>query len=131
MTPTEYISQQAPERQAIMTALHESVLANDKTVAPVVEPMMGKEMIIYKEGSTTMKYALSSVKKYMSVHCLPMYMNPAIHGKYSALLPNVEFQKGCFNFTKADEVPLDIAGQLFAECAQISIVALLANRKKK
>jgi hypothetical protein len=130
MSPTGYISQQAPERQAILTALQECIIANDKTVSPVVEPMMGKEMIIYKEGAT-MKYALSSVKKYMSVHCLPMYMNPALHAKYSALLPKAEFQKGCYNFTDGENVPLEIVGQLIAECAGISIVALLENRKKK
>jgi hypothetical protein len=68
-------------------------MANDKTVTPVVEPMMGKEMIIYKEA-TTMKYALSGVKAHISLHCLPMYMNPAIHQKYEPLLPAAKFQKG-------------------------------------
>ncbi|TFF37285.1 hypothetical protein [Mucilaginibacter psychrotolerans] len=130
MSPTEYISQQAPERQAILTALHDAILANDKTVAPVVEPMMGKEMIIYKERAY-MKYGLASVKNYMSIHCMPIYMNPAFHAKYTPLLPDAKFQKGCINFIDAREMSLDIAGQLFAECAAISIVAMSASRKKK
>jgi hypothetical protein len=130
MSPTEYLSQQLPERQPIMNALHDAILANDKTVTPVVEPMMGKEMIIYKEA-TTMKYALSGVKAHISLHCLPMYMNPAIHQKYEPLLPAAKFQKGCVNFTSAEAMPIDIATQLIVDCAAVSIVAMLANRKKK
>jgi hypothetical protein len=130
MSPSEYLSQQLPERQPIMNALHDAIMANDKTVTPVVEPMMGKEMIIYKEA-TTMKYALSGVKAHISLHCLPMYMNPAIHQKYEPLLPAAKFQKGCVNFTSAEAMPIDVATQLIVDCAAISIVAMLENRKKK
>lgn len=130
MTPIEYLAQQLPERQPIMTALHDAIIANDKTVVPVVEPMMGKEMIIYKEA-TTMKYALSGVKAHISLHCLPMYMNPAIHQKYEPLLPLAKFQKGCVNFTGKEAMPMDVATQLIADCAGVSIVAMLENRKKK
>jgi len=130
MNPAAYISEQATERQALMNDLHEAIVANDHTVSPVVEPMMGKDMIIYKEGGT-MKYALSSGKKQMSIHCLPMYMNPALHAKYSELLPGAQFQKGCFNFTSAGAVPIAIVGQLISDCAGISIVAMLEKRKKK
>ena len=130
MSPTEYLSQQNSERQPIMNALHDAIMANDKTVTPVVEPMMGKEMIIYKEA-TTMKYALSGVKAHISLHWLPMYMNPAIHQKYEPLLPAAKFQKGCVNFTSEEAMPIDIATQLIVDCAGISIVAMLENRKRK
>ncbi|RWY53888.1 DUF1801 domain-containing protein [Mucilaginibacter gilvus] len=130
MSPTEYLSEQLPERQPIMNAIHDAIMANDKTVTPVVEPMMGKEMIIYKEA-TTMKYALSGVKAHISLHCLPMYMNPAIHQKYEPLLPLAKFQKGCVNFASEEAMPMDVATQLIADCARISIVAMLENRKKK
>jgi len=34
MTIDEYISSQPAERQSQMTALHEAIIANDKTVTP-------------------------------------------------------------------------------------------------
>lgn len=130
MTATEFISYQPADRQALMTTLHETITVNDATVTPVVEPMMGKEMIIYKEGKY-MKYGLASVKNYMSLHCLPMYMNPVLHGRYEPLLPKAKFQKGCINFTSAEELPADIAAALIQDCSAISIAQLLENRNKK
>lgn len=132
MTVPEFISTLPAERQSLITALHEAIIAGDTSVNPVIEPMMGKEMIIYKEGKY-MKYGLASVKNYMSLHCLPMYMNPVLHGRYEPLLPDAKFQKGCINFTSAEEMPMATAAALISDCAGISIAALLEarNRKKK
>jgi hypothetical protein len=87
-------------------------------------------MIMYEEGNY-MKYALASVKGYMSLHCLPMYMNAALHAKYTPLLPAAKFQKGCINFTDAAAMPIAIVTALIADCSPINIPAMLENRKKK
>ena len=94
MLPAAYIKEQLPERQQLLQKLHAIIVSGDKTIAPMVEPMMGKEMILYK-AKGMMKYGLSSVTKYMSLHVLPMYMSPKIYDKYKALLPKAAFQKGC------------------------------------
>ena len=100
MTVSEYISTTPSDRQALLTALHDTITTNDPGVSPVVKPMMGKEMILYEERGY-MKYGLASTKNYMSLHCLPMYMNPPLHAKYAKLLTAAKFQKGCINFTDA------------------------------
>ena len=130
MTVTEYISSAPAERQATLTTLHEAILANDPTVIPVIKPMMGKEMILYEERSY-MKYGLASTKNHMSLHCLPMYMNTALHAKYEGLLPAAKFQKGCINFTDGQALPPKILTALIAECSAISIATMLENRKRK
>lgn len=130
MTVTEYISSAPAERQAILTTLHEVILANDPTVVPVIKPMMGKEMILYEERSY-MKYGLASTKNHMSLHCLPIYMNPSLHAKYAALLPAAKLQKGCINFTDEEALPPKILTALIADCSVISIATMLENRKKK
>jgi len=130
MTVSEFISTIAPERQATITAFHEAIIANDPTVEPVIKPMMGKEMILYEERCY-MKYGLASTKNYMSLHCLPMYMNKALHAKYAGLLPDAKLQKGCINFTDEAEMPVEILVSLIAECSSISIATMLENRKKK
>lgn len=130
MTAAAYIEQQPEDRQAIMTALHEVIIANDPSVSIIVEPMMGKEMIIYKQLNY-MKYALAGGKAHMSLHCLPIYMNADLYAKYFALLPTAKVQKGCINFTKAEQLPIAVAGSLITDCAEINIAEVLENRKKK
>lgn len=130
MTPTEFIKTQPENRQALMTALHEAIMANDKSITPVVKSMMGKEMILYEERGY-MKYGLASTQKHMSLHCLPMYMDPALHQQFEKLLPAAKFQKGCVNFMDETEMPPQTAVTLISDCAGISIADMLENRKKK
>jgi hypothetical protein len=130
MTIAEFIKGLPAERQATITELHELILANDPSVTPVIKPMMGKEMILYEERGY-MKYGLASVKSHMSLHCLPMYMNPALHTKYESLLPDAKFQKGCINFANGAEMPPAIVTNLIIDCSSVNIAEVLENRKKK
>jgi uncharacterized protein YdhG (YjbR/CyaY superfamily) len=118
MTIEQYISRQEPERQGLLSEIHSEIVKADKTVSAQVDKMMGKDMIIYNAPGT-FKYGLSSVKKHISLHLLPIYGVPALHSKYSALMPRASFQKGCINFTSAEEVPMDILKSLLADCAKI------------
>ena len=133
MTILEFIANQPEERQALLSQLHEIIIQKDKTVTPVIAPMMGKDMIIYNAPGT-FKYGLSSVKKYMSLHVLPMYGSPVIYEKYKGLLSNAGFKKGCINFKNVEEMPLKIVKELITECSKIDLNALreeyLKNKKK-
>ena len=129
MTIAEFIALQPAERQGLLAELHELILQKDKTVTAEIAPMMGKDMIIYNAPGT-FKYALSSVKKHMSLHVLLMYMNPAIYDKYKGLLIDASFQKGCINFNSKEEMPLKIVKELMAECATIDLRAIRENYLK-
>jgi hypothetical protein len=116
----DYISGQDLSRQNILSSIHKTIIETDKSVIAGVEKMMGKEMILYKcKGN--MKYGLSSVKKHMSLHLLPIYGSKALHLKYEALLDKASFQKGCINFSREDQMPLDIVRQLIADCSAIDL----------
>ncbi|HTA26153.1 MAG TPA: hypothetical protein VK809_00070 [Bacteroidia bacterium] len=143
MTPTEFIAEQAPERQAFLTALHNIILKTNTKVVPEVAPMMGKEIIQYKlypmgvnatmspkESSRYFVYGLASTKNYMSIHAMPMYAHKPIHEKFSKLLKKAKFQKGCINFKNVDEMPLDIAEQFMAACAEIDWAAVMKKYGK-
>jgi hypothetical protein len=134
MSISEFIATQPEDRQALLTQLHEIIIQKDKTVTPVIAPMMGKEMIIYNAPGS-FKYGLASMKAHMSLHVLPMYMSPAIYEKYKALLKDAGFQKGCINFKSKEEIPLKIAKELITECSKIDLRAIreeqLKARKKK
>jgi hypothetical protein len=133
MTITEFISNQIPERQELLTKIHEIIIEDDITVKAEIEPMMGKEMIIYK--CNTFKYGLASVKNYMSLHVLPMYGSETLYSKYKALLPNANFQKGCINFKNEEEMPLKIVRQLIRDCSKIDLLKIreeyIKSKKEK
>lgn len=130
MTAEDYISKQDPDRRKVLSDIHSIILKEDPTVAEEVGLMMGKEMILYKEKKY-FKYGLSSVKNYMSMHLMPIYGGSPLHARYQKLLPQAEFQKGCINFRTAADVPADILRKLFADCANVSIAAMLENRTRR
>jgi hypothetical protein len=129
-----HIFRQPVDRRDSLLLLHKIIVDNDSTVAAEIGLMMGKEMVIYKANGM-MKYALASVKNYMSLHVLPMYMNNSLFEKYKVLLPKAKFQKGCINFDTVDAVPLNIVGDLIVDCSPIDLVAIrekyLADKKSK
>ncbi|OFY54327.1 MAG: hypothetical protein A2X22_13200 [Bacteroidetes bacterium GWF2_49_14] len=133
MTIEQYISQQEPERQNLLSEIHSEIVKADKTVSALVDKMMGKDMIIYNAPGT-FKYGLSSVKKHISLHLLPIYSVPTLHAKYSELMPKASFQKGCINFTSAEEVPMEILRSLLSDCAKIDLAKIreeyLQSKKK-
>jgi hypothetical protein len=122
----DYISNQPEDRQKVLAEIHGIIVKEDKTVVALIERMMGKEMIIYK-GKGMMKYGLSSVKNYMSLHVLPIYGSPVLHSKYKILLKEARFQKGCINFENGDQMPLEILRRLFAECSTIDLAKMREN----
>ena len=130
MTTHEFLAGLPADRQELMNTLHETIIANDPKVTFAIKPMMGKEMILYEERCY-MKYGLASTKNYISLHCLPIYMNPPLHAKYVELLSAAKFQKGCINFTDTAAMPPAIVAALIADCSSIRIAAMIENRKKK
>ncbi|HEY5592181.1 MAG TPA: hypothetical protein VIK55_14345 [Paludibacter sp.] len=119
----EYLSNQPVERQNLLTNIHETIMGNDKSVKAEVGSMMGKAMIIYK-GKGLMKYGLSSVKNYMSLHAMPIYGSTVLHTKYKTLLPKANFQKGCINFINEFDMPLEIVKALIVDCSAIDLLKM-------
>jgi hypothetical protein len=130
MSIDEFISGTPQDRQQLLRALHGAIIANDPSVIAEIKPMMGKEMILY-EQRRYMKYGLASTKQHLSLHCLPMYMDPALHGQFTKLLPDAQFQKGCINFKDAAAMPVAVLAEIIAACSAVNIADVLEKRKKK
>jgi hypothetical protein len=124
-----YINKQPLERQQLLSKIHQLIIELDSSVAAAVEPMMGKEMIVYKAPGT-FKYGLASVKNYMSLHVMPIYGSPALYKKYKDLLPESSFQKGCINFRNETEMPAAIVRQLITDCAKVDLQKIKEEYQK-
>ena len=129
MGVSDYFSKQESSRKPILIAIHEIIIKADKKAVAEVGTMMGKEMIIYKTGGI-FKYGLSSVKNHMSLHLMPIYGSSPIHHKYEKLLNKAKFQKGCINFKKDDDMPLDIVRQLLEDCAEVDLEVIMEKIHK-
>ncbi|HRI20249.1 MAG TPA: DUF1801 domain-containing protein [Panacibacter sp.] len=123
MSISEFISTQLLQRQELLNKIHAIIIEKDKNVKASVEPMMGKEMIVYRAPGI-FKYGLSGVKNYMSLHVMCIYGSAALHAKYKTLLKDANFQKGCINFTGEEQMPLDIVENLITDCSKIDLAAL-------
>jgi hypothetical protein len=130
MTIPEFIQTAPAERQDTLSKFYEIILANDASVVAAVKPMMSKDMILFEERCY-MKYGLASVKAYMSLHCLPMYMNPALYDEFVKMLPKASFQKGCINFKDETEFPQSALAEIIKACSTTNIAEVLEKRKKK
>lgn len=134
MTISEFISKQISARQQLLTDIHNIIINEDKTVVAAIEPMMGKEIIVYKDAGV-FKYGLASTKNYMSLHLMPIYSSQVLHSKYKQLLPGANFQKGCINFNDEKEMPLSIVKQLIKDCSKFDMHAIkeayLKSKKKR
>ena len=130
MTVTDFLLKQTPENRFILSEINDIIINADKSVTAEIGPMMGIEMIIYK-AKGFFKYGLAVTKNHFSLHLMPIYGSPALHAKYASLLNKAKFQKGCINFKKAEEMPLDIVKDLLDDCARIDLIAMMEQFKMK
>lgn len=132
MTAEEYIQTLEEPRLSVIKALRKAIIDNDKNVTESVGKMMGKEMILYHEKGV-FKYALSSVKTHMSLHNMLIYGSPKLYNKFVEALPTAKFQKGCVNFTTAEQMPPAMIANLIAEGAAVDYAKFFrdAYSKKK
>ena len=123
MPISKFISNQPRERQKILKEIHEIIIQADKSVTAEVAFMMGKEMIVYKAPGI-FKYGLSSVKNYMSLHAMPIYGSQVLYSRYKNILKKAKFQKGCINFIREEDMPLDILSNLITDCSKIDLLKI-------
>jgi len=129
MTVAEFLSRQAPERKETLLAINDIIINEDNNINAEVGKMMGQEMILYK-ASGVFKYGLSSVKSHMSLHLMPIYGDSKLHSEYKKLLTKAKFQKGCINFKKENEMPLNIIRDLLKDCAKVDLIEMMKNAKR-
>ena len=126
---TFLVNLEAP-RKKVLAAIHKLILKTNKNVKAEIGSMMRMEMIIYKLDGVFI-YGLASGKNHMSLHAMPIYASKEIHSKYSSLLPDAVFQKGCINFKDEEDMPLDIIEKLLKDCSKIDYRAIFKLYSKK
>lgn len=59
--------------------------------------------------------ALANQKNYISLHLIPLYVFPEMKAKFDEVAGNLKCGKGCINFKRAEDLPLDVIGEIIGE----------------
>ena len=78
--------------------------------------------------------ALANLKNYISLHLLPIYIYPELRIKLDSAGKNLKIGKGCVNFKRAEDLPLDTIAEIIsatsAESYKAKLQSLKSERKK-
>lgn len=91
--------------------------------APIPNPMHPKQPMWF--GS------VQTMKNYVSVHLLPVYMNPAMQARISDALKTRMQGKACFNFKTPDEAVFADLAALTTAGAEVFSRPLVLERGKR
>lgn len=72
---------------------------------------IGAKYLNFKAGEDWY-VALANQKNYISLHLMPLYFFPEVKAKLDASAPRLKCGKGCINFKKAEELPLDVIAEI-------------------
>lgn len=106
-TPSDYLSQLAPERQAMFLKIRELI----REEIPQVEETMRYNMPTYELDEVVLSVA--SQKHYMS-----LYMDTELVAKHSDALAHLNCGKSCVRFKKLQELPLGTVRLIIRETVE-------------
>lgn len=91
------------------------ILQNDPSVIAKNGKIMGEAGILFHQDGD-FKYAITANSSRITLHAMPMYCNEKIHKKYSKLLPEASFGKGCIRFKTKDRLDFNLLKKFIREC---------------
>jgi hypothetical protein len=75
--------------------------------------------------------ALANQKNYISLHLLPIYHFTEMRNLLDKSDKKIKCGKGCVNFKKAEELPLEIIGEIISATDAETYQAKIRNAKSK
>ncbi|HYE76840.1 MAG TPA: DUF1801 domain-containing protein [bacterium] len=73
--------------------------------------------------------ALANQKNYVSLYLLPAYVDPSLKHKLDSVDKKLKMGKSCLNFNRADELPLDVIGEIVAAFSPAEFQERLARNR--
>mgnify|MGYP002777054137 FL=1 len=108
MTYDEYLATLPDERRESVARVWQVV--RDHMPAGYVE-QIGPKFLQFAAGAEGY-IALANQKNYVSLYLLPVYVDPTLKTKLDGVDKKLKVGKSCVNFNKAEDLPLDIIGEI-------------------
>jgi 5,10-methenyltetrahydromethanopterin hydrogenase len=109
---SDYIASLPAERKAAVEEVWKAV--RESMPAGYTEEFSPKYLTFAAGGE--MYVALANQKNYITLHLIPIYVFPELKAKLDNSDKKPKVGKGCVNFLSAEELPLDIIGQIIGSC---------------
>ena len=134
LTPEDYLAQLPDDRRRIVSAVRDVIRAN---LPPGFREGMAYGMIgwavpleTYPDTSSGQPLGLAglaSQKRYVSLYLNHVYADPELEAwfrdRWSAAGKPLNIGKSCVRFTRLEDVPLDVIGEVIARADVATLVA--------
>jgi len=109
----QYLAQAPAERRAEIERVWGVV--REHVPGGYVEEI-GAKFLSFKAGKDWL-VALANQKNYISLYLMPLYLFPEAKAKFDAAARGkLKCGKSCVNFKRAEELPLDVIGEIIRGC---------------
>ena len=125
MTPDDYFAALPADRQTAARVLWETVRA---AIPAGYTEHSGPKYLEFRAG-TEMCIGLANQKNYLSLHLVPMYLQPNLQERLAAAAPKLKMGKGCVNFKQVEELPLAKLAEVIAATSLADYVAMMQARR--
>lgn len=133
-TVSDYLDSLDEGRRDTISTVRDTILAN---LPDGYEETMNWGMIVYEvplavqpdtyNGQPLMFAGLASQKRHCAVYLTPVYQDPEkvarIEAAYTEMGRKPNMGKSCIRFTRIEHLPLELIGEIVAECDMDSFIA--------
>lgn len=106
----QYLSSLPPDRRDAIEQVWQVV----RTSMPVgYTEEVGPKFLTFKAGEDWY-VSLANQKNYVSLYLTPLYVFPELKAKLDESGKKLKCGKGCINFKSAEELPLEVIGEIIA-----------------
>ena len=123
----QYLSSLPPERKSEVERVWGVVREN---VPGGYSEEVTPKFLTYKAGGEWY-VALASQKNYISLYLMPLYVYPKLKEKLDASGKKLRCGKSCINFRRAEELPLDVIGEIVGATGADDYVRKVSRGKGK
>lgn len=104
----QYLEELPPERRSVVEEVWQVV--REHMPAGYTEAI-GSSFLTFKAGDEWY-VALANRKNYVTLHLMPIYVFPELKAKLDNSGKKMKCGKGCINFTRVEELPLEVLGEI-------------------
>jgi hypothetical protein len=105
-----YLSSLPPDRRDAIEQVWQVV----RTSMPAgYTEVVGPKYLTFKAGEDWC-VSLANQKNYISLYLTPLYVFPKLKARLDASEKKLKCGKGCINFKSAEELPLEVIGEIIA-----------------
>jgi hypothetical protein len=125
-----FVSNLSESEKEHINAIRKLIVEYDTEVKESPGHIMSTKNTLNYNQEGVFKYGLAKTKDHFSFHSMVMYAYPEIADYIKSKTKGLKFQKGCINFPKAEDFPLETFREMLKLSADKDFSPVLQRYKK-